>query len=74
MKSSRFDDYGDVLTLQDVAALLGWHLETVRTWVREGKLPARKIGRPYVVLKQDLLAWLQAHPRVDASTPDPRTR
>lgn len=70
-QSRRLDDYGDVLTLADVAVILGWHLETVRLWARQGKLPARKAERQYLVLKKDLVDWLEALPRVD--TPSGQT-
>lgn len=57
-RSDNLDDYGDVLTLADVAAIMKVHLETVRLWAREGKLPAKRAGRSYFILKAALVEWL----------------
>ncbi len=39
-------------TLNEVAALLSCHYQSVRTWIRTGKLKAVKIGRVYRVSKE----------------------
>ena len=70
-RSNKFDDYGDVLTLADVSALLGCHLETARLWARRGELPARKVGRSYLVLKRELVAWLETQPAKGAKAKRP---
>jgi excisionase family DNA binding protein len=44
----------DTLTLLDVARELGRSLEQVRRYVREGKLPAQKLGMQWFVSRQDL--------------------
>jgi excisionase family DNA binding protein len=43
-----------VLTTKDAAAALGISLRQVQTLVKQGKLPARKIGRDYVINESDL--------------------
>jgi len=42
--------------LEEVAVILGVHIETVRRWVRFGDLPARKLGRRWYVMGDDLLS------------------
>ena len=42
--------------LEDVAAILDVHIVTVRRWVTSGLLPAKKIGRLWLVYGGDLLS------------------
>ena len=44
----------DDLTLKQVARELGRSLEQVRRYVREGKLPAHKLGMQWFVKSRDL--------------------
>jgi len=46
---------GRLYNLLDVAAILGMHVSSVRRWVREGVLPAKRIGRLYFVDGGDLV-------------------
>jgi excisionase family DNA binding protein len=41
------------LTLEQIAEELQIHVETVRNWVRDKKLPAYKVGRVYRVKRAD---------------------
>jgi len=43
-----------VLTVLQVAERLGRDPETVRRWIRSGKLPARKVGLQHLVEEGDL--------------------
>lgn len=43
-----------VLTVPQVARRVGRDAETVRRWIRSGKLRARKIGTQHVVEESDL--------------------
>ena len=43
-----------MLTVPEVARRVGKHPETVRRWIREGKLPATKIGTQHVIDENDL--------------------
>lgn len=45
---------GDEIRLHDVALELGRSLEQVRRYVREGKLPAQKLGMQWFVKRRDL--------------------
>ncbi|MEV4177592.1 helix-turn-helix domain-containing protein [Nonomuraea sp. NPDC049709] len=44
-------------TVEQVANLLGLHVKTVRNYVRDGRLPAVRIGKQYRIAKEDLAAF-----------------
>lgn len=44
----------EVLFLNEVASLLRLPVTTLRAWARNGRLPAVKIGRRYLVRRVDL--------------------
>jgi len=44
----------ELLSVNDVAKILGVHHSRVRVLIREGRLPAQKIGRTWVILEKDL--------------------
>ncbi|MEM9194778.1 MAG: helix-turn-helix domain-containing protein [Myxococcota bacterium] len=48
----------DVLVVEDLALHLRRSPSAVRTLLREGKLPGRKVGRRWVTLRRDLLDQL----------------
>lgn len=49
-------------TPQEIAEMLGVHLQTVRTWYRSGKLGCYKLGHRDVRISQEQLdSFLQAH-------------
>jgi excisionase family DNA binding protein len=52
-----------MLTVPEVARRVGRNPETVRRWIREGKLPARKIGTQHVIDEDDLALVGAAPPR-----------
>ncbi len=43
------------MTLTEAADALGKSEETVRQWAAAGKIPARKIGRSWVIVTEDLI-------------------
>jgi excisionase family DNA binding protein len=43
-----------MLTVPEVAKRTGRNPETIRRWIRAGKLRARKVGTQHVVEEQDL--------------------
>jgi excisionase family DNA binding protein len=43
----------DVLTVDDISALLKLHQETVRNWIDSGFLPAIRIGRWIMIERAD---------------------
>lgn len=42
------------LTIPEAAAIIRRDPETVRRWIRAGRLPARKVGASYVIWREDL--------------------
>ena len=53
-----------MLTTRQVADQLGVHLQTVRKWIKQGKLPASNL-KPYLIWNKDLNAFIEA--RIEAS-------
>ena len=47
------------LTPQEVSGLLRVSVQTVRRWIKDGELPAYKVGRGWRIRKGDLDIWLQ---------------
>ena len=54
-----------MLTVPEAARRTGRHPETIRRWIREGKLAARKVGTQHVIEEEDLAA-LGAQPVLPA--------
>ena len=48
------------LSIEEVADLLGVHYQLVYRLVREGELPAAKVGRVYRVDRADLMVYLDS--------------
>lgn len=46
------------LTPQEVSDLLRVSVQTVRRWIKEGALPAYKVGRAWRIRRADLDRWL----------------
>ncbi|MBN3829176.1 helix-turn-helix domain-containing protein [Burkholderia sp. Ac-20384] len=49
-------------TVEESAARLRLHPKTVLRFIREGKLPATRVGRAYRILDADLAAFSQTKP------------
>jgi excisionase family DNA binding protein len=49
----------EFLTLEDIAKQMHVTTETVRVWIREKQLIAYKVGRSYLVKKQDFEEFLE---------------
>jgi excisionase family DNA binding protein len=56
----------DMYSAEQVAELLGLHVRTVRSYVRDGRLKAVKIGKQYRIARADL-AELTGEPAVAAA-------
>jgi excisionase family DNA binding protein len=48
------------LTTSDVSKLLGIHRETLYQWIRDGRIPAMRIGRNLKFDPAALAVWLEA--------------
>ena len=57
-----------MLTVPEAARRSGRNPETIRRWIREGKLPARKVGTQHVLEEADLAEVLRGS---SASVPMP---
>jgi len=47
------------LKVEDIARELDLHVNTVRGWIRDGKLKATKVGRDYRIKREDYEKFLQ---------------
>lgn len=50
----------DFYNLQEIAELLNMNLQTIRKYVRAGELKASKIGKQYIVTKENLKAFIDS--------------
>jgi len=50
----------ELLKVEDIAAALDANIETIRRYIRQGKLKAQKIGRRYYVSKDNLKDFVNA--------------
>jgi len=61
-------------TVEEVAGLLNLHVKTVRRYVRDGRLKARRIGKEYRIARTDLTEFAGEIRASEAPAPAPRTR
>ena len=57
-------------SVEQVAERLGLHVRTIRGYIRDGRLPATRIGKQYRIARADLDAFTgqpPARPRAEAS-------
>src|SRR5271155_3240414 len=50
----------EFLTVEEMAEELKLHPQTIRMWIRTGRLPAKKLGRIYRLRREDVDAVLSA--------------
>lgn len=50
----------DLLTVEEVAALLHLHPATVRAMAAGRKIPAARVGHRWLFLRTDVMAWVQS--------------
>ncbi len=43
-----------IITVPEAAVRIGRNPETIRRWIREGKLAARKVGTQHLIDEEDL--------------------
>jgi excisionase family DNA binding protein len=48
----------DVMTVREAAERLRTHPETIRRWIRAGLLPARLVGRTYIIDAVSLVGFV----------------
>lgn len=52
----------DHQTVTDIANDLGLNISTVRAWIHQGRIPARKDGRAWTIERTDLQRFLNENP------------
>ena len=62
-----------MLTVPEAAKKAGRDPETIRRWIRSGKLRARKIGTQHVIEEVDLDAMVGEDAEMDVLPPEWRT-
>ncbi|MFI8634278.1 helix-turn-helix domain-containing protein [Microbacterium sp. NPDC077663] len=60
MNSPRWDTYPPVMTPAEVGEALGMRAATVRARLRAGTMPARQLGRTWIILKHEVIGWAAA--------------
>jgi excisionase family DNA binding protein len=53
------DTASPMLTVQEVAELMGVHENTVYRWIRDDGLPARRAGKLWRIRREDLETWTE---------------
>ncbi len=48
----------ETMTVDEVGAYLRLHVMTIRSLIRRGELPARKVGREWRVDREELSRWI----------------
>jgi excisionase family DNA binding protein len=56
-----------LVSMREAAARLNVPLSTFQKHYREWGVPARKVGRSVKFMERELLAWIEAQPRVSGS-------
>ncbi len=59
-KWTNWDEVPLVLGAQQVADILGVHINTIKKMLRDGRLPAVKVGRAWRVQRKAVRAMLEA--------------
>jgi excisionase family DNA binding protein len=59
-----FNGAVELLTVEDITSRLNVSDQTLRRYIREGKLKARKVGRQYYITKENFIKYL------NGETPD----
>ena len=53
-------EFEQLLSAEEATELLPIHVNTLRLWARQGKIPCYRIGRRVVFRASDLNRWLEA--------------
>lgn len=73
-------DANITVNVKQAASMMGVHYETVLDMISEGKLPAAKIGRAFILLTRDVCDYIecqitsQTASRLGLPTPLPQRR
>lgn len=48
-----------ILQAEEIAELLGFHVESVRRWCRQGKLHSYSFGNKYIIVGEDFKEFIK---------------
>ena len=66
-KTRQATEHLAVLTPEEVSQMLRVSVYTVRRWIKEGSLPAYKVGRGWRISEMAMNEWLSRHQSVVTS-------
>lgn len=49
----------EILHPEEIAVLVGMHVESVRRWCRQGKLPSYCFGNKYIIVGEDFKIFME---------------
>jgi excisionase family DNA binding protein len=64
----REDKGGTMYTIKETAVRLRVSTKTIRNWISQGKLRARRIGRPLLISEADIQTALKERENVQQNT------
>ena len=64
------DDIPPFISQQDLAKLLGIHVNTVMRWRKRGQIRAFKVGRHWRISKDDVIRFLEQHSNIQETVED----
>ena len=59
-------EFEHLISVEDVASHLGVSKDTIRTWIKKGTIPFRKVGRQYKFRLSEVNAWVDSGKSADA--------
>lgn len=66
-----FEGYPDTLTVAELAAILRIQVPTAYKWLREGTIPAYKVGSTWVILRDEVKQLIASGHNVAAPQDEP---
>lgn len=69
----KFEEPTELLTVQEAAKILGVIPRRILQFIKEGRLPANKVGRPWFIVRSDLDAFKKISRPSGNQTGLPRT-
>ena len=62
MREKRSSSTAEYLTVADASKIADVHEDTIRAWVKAGRLPRRQAGRELRIRRDDLVRFLDGEP------------
>ncbi len=71
--SAALSEYGEILTVAEIASVLRMREDTITNWLTNGQLRGIKLGRAWRIVKRDFLDDMAARYNTGPSHPDAGT-